>query len=361
MGDVRTARSSSDATEHSSGGALADASGLVPGDEVGRYVVDGVLGSGGMGFVVSARDPALDRPVAIKVLFREDDKGEVWLRREAQALAALNHPGIVVVHDVGLTRGRPFLAMELVDGVTLRGWLEAATRTDTEILEVFTAIADALSAAHATGVVHCDFKPANVMIRSGALSLADAVCIMDFGLARLHDEERESPLENSAPGEPSASLLSADLTDFDRLRGTPRYMAPEQFALAGMSPATDQYAFCISLYEAIWRRSPFKGETAAERVAEQMLGAKPLPPPATRAQRPLARALLRGLEPNPEDRWPSMQALSDALQPRSTLRWAALGVTVTAGVVAAAAVMPKAAADQPYDEDFRRYLQRLDR
>ncbi|MEM6295345.1 MAG: serine/threonine-protein kinase [Myxococcota bacterium] len=341
MGGVRTAGSGSEATEHSSGGPRGDVSSLAPGDVVGRYVVDGVLGSGGMGFVVSARDPTLDRPVAIKVLFREDEKGEVWLRREAQALAALNHPGIVVVHDVGVIHGRPFLAMELVDGATLRAWLDAATRTDDEILAVFEAAARGLAAAHDTGVVHCDFKPANVMIRSGAPSLSDAVCIMDFGLARTHAEEPGHIDGESMPAsiDPGESLLSNELTGADRLRGTPRYMAPEQFALGNVSPATDQYALCIALYEALWRRSPFRGDTAAERVAEQMIGADPLPPPASRSQRRLAEAVLRGLAPKPEARWPSLLELVDALRaPRRTRWWVAGAAVAVGGVVAGLAL-----------------------
>ena len=213
-----------------------------------------------MGFVVAAHDPTLDRAVAIKVLFREDAKGEVWMRREAQALARLNHPGIVVVHDVGTLEGRPFIAMELVEGETLRSWLDRSKRSQREILTVFAAAARALAAAHEGGLIHCDFKPSNVMIRSSAPSLEDSVCIMDFGLARLTEEvSSEPPPAGRSLSDVADSVLSQDFTALGKVQGTPKYMAPEQFALLSLTAATDQYAFCIALYEALWGTSPFPG------------------------------------------------------------------------------------------------------
>jgi tetratricopeptide (TPR) repeat protein len=321
---VRTPGSVTEATAVTECGHVGETPGLQPGQVVGRYVVEETLGSGGMGFVVSARDPKLDRPVAIKVLFREDDKGAVWLRREAQALAALNHPSIVAVHDVGVIDGRPFIAMERVEGMTLRRWLDERKRSDAEILEVFVAAGRALAAAHEQGIVHCDFKPTNVMIRSGGgttTSLADSICIMDFGLARLHGEASS---EVDPPAKPSVdlseSLLSQDFTEFDKLQGTPKYMAPEQFAMLGVSPATDQYGFCIALYEALWRQSPFKGDSPSSRMSEQMCGAQPRPPSASRDQRRLIDPILRGLSPLPNDRWPSLDDLCDALVPPKPTR-----------------------------------------
>ena len=337
----RTAGHGTDATEVPDGVAR-QWRGAEPGERIGRYVVEGPIGAGGMGAVVAARDPELGRSVAIKVLHRVDDKAEIWLRREAQALARLNHPNVIVVHDVGMVEGRPFIAMERIDGVTMRAWLGARKRSTREILTVFSAAARGLAAAHEVGMVHCDFKPTNVMICNGAgesVPLADAVRIMDFGLARESAATEADPLDDT-PVFDSESLLSQDFTGFDKLRGTPKYMAPEQFALEEVGPAVDQYAFCISLYEALWGRSPFEGETAAARAAAKMRGAKPSPPPSTSGQRGLVRAVLRGLEPRPEDRWPSMDALRVALQPRHrALRWGAavagvLGVTGLAGLVA---------------------------
>lgn len=338
---VRTPGSATEATEATDCGARGETPGLQKGQTVGRYVVEETLGSGGMGFVVSARDPKLDRPVAIKVLFRDDAKGEVWLRREAQALAALNHPGIVVVHDVGMIEGRPFIAMERVDGVTLRTWLEEERRSDAEILEVFVAAGRALAFAHEQGIVHCDFKPGNVMIRRGAgtrMPLADAVCIMDFGLARLFAEpESEVDVATPEANEVSQSLLSQDFTEFDKLQGTPKYMAPEQFAMLGVSPATDQYGFCIALYEAIWRRSPFKGDSLSARMSEQMCGAAPVRPTATRGQRRLVEPVLQGLAPTPGERWPSMTELCDAVQPPRQ-SWKTWSLLAGGGLLAAGAV-----------------------
>lgn len=340
MGASRTPGSGSEATELPERSAFSETPGVQPGQRVGRYVVERPIGAGGMGFVVAARDPELGRTVAIKVLFRDDDKGEVWLRREAQALARLNHPGIVAVHDVGTLEGRPFIAMELVDGETLRAWLDRTKRTRDEILTVFVAAARALAGAHHCGLLHCDFKPSNVMIRTGAgttMSLEDAVCIMDFGLARLTDEaSSEAPMSPPSVADVADSILSQDFTALDKLQGTPKYMAPEQFALLGLTEATDQYAFCIALYEALWRRSPFQGETPAARMREQMCGACPTPPPHGRP-RALVHAVLRGLEPLPENRWPNMTALADALQPPPKRWWWLAGgsAVAVAGAVGA--------------------------
>lgn len=355
---VRTPGSATEATAATDCRHRGETPGLQKGQTVGRYVVEETLGSGGMGFVVSARDPKLDRPVAIKVLFRDDAKGGVWLRREAQALAALNHPGIVVVHDVGVIEGRPFIAMERVDGVTLRTWLDEARRSDAEILEVFVAAGRALAVAHAHGIVHCDFKPGNVMIRRGAgvtASLADSVCIMDFGLARLHGEassDLDPPVLELA--DVSESLLSADFTEFDKLQGTPKYMAPEQFGMLGVSPATDQYAFCIALYEALWRHSPFKGDSPASRLSEQMCGAPPIRPVPTRGQRRLVDPVSRGLAALPANRWPSMTELCDAVEPPRR-GWGTWSLVVAGGLVVAGAVTWSAVDhDDPCDRIERR-------
>lgn len=331
----RTPGPDPDATEGADG-EYEPSRGLDPGSRVGRYEIQGVLGSGGMGVVVSARDPELDRPVAIKVLHRADLKSETWLKREAQALARLNHPNIVVVHDVGVVNGRPFIAMERIEGVTLAEWLDAKPRSVEQILTAFKAAGRGLSAAHRADIVHCDFKPANVMVCADLkMPLAEAVRVMDFGLAREAGRVAPSDAEPSTSNAalPSESALSDAFTELGRLRGTPRYMAPEQFALTEVGPAADQFAFCVSMYEALWGRSPFPGSTLAEQIAEQMCGVQPLAPPTGGRASALADAVTRGLQPSVEDRWPSMEALLDALAIPRRRRWwpVALGGVVAVG------------------------------
>lgn len=328
-----------DATEGADG-EYEPARGLEPGSRVGRYEIEEVIGSGGMGVVVSARDPELGRPVAIKVLHRADAKGDTWLKREAQALARLNHPNIVVIHDVGVVNGRPFIAMERIEGVTLAEWLDAEPRSARDILTVFKAAGRGLAAAHRAELVHCDFKPANVMIcadHEGA-RLVDGVRVMDFGLAREAGRTGSSDPDASAADVvlPSESALSEAFTDLGRLHGTPKYMAPEQFALAEVGPGADQFAFCVSLYEALWGRSPFPGSTVVAQIAEQMCGVQPLAPPGDARAAAVADAVVRGLQPSAEDRWPNMEALLEALEPPQRRRWwvfPAVGAVAVGGVV----------------------------
>src|SRR4051794_27278126 len=154
------------------------------GTAIGRFVVLGLLGKGGMGEVYAAHDPELDRKVAIKLLRpgmqSESPEGRMRLLREAQAIARVSHPNVVVVYDVGTFGNRVFIAMELVEGNTLRYWMHARTRSWPEVLEVFAAAGRGLAAAHERGLVHRDFKPDNVMIGADG-----QVRVMDFGLVQL--------------------------------------------------------------------------------------------------------------------------------------------------------------------------------
>src|SRR5579871_1816494 len=166
------------------GGSPAEEPGLAKGAAIGRYVVLGLLGRGGMGEVYAAYDPELDRKIAVKLLRNRgagpsDPDGRTRLLREAQAIARLSHPNVVVVYDVGTFRDSVFIAMEFVEGNTLGYWLQAAPRRWREVLDVYLAAGRGLVAAHAAGLVHRDFKPENVMITKGG-----QVRVMDFGLAR---------------------------------------------------------------------------------------------------------------------------------------------------------------------------------
>ena len=207
---------------------FGEAEDLPSGSQFGRYRIEDRLGRGGMGTVYAARDPLLDRRVALKVLHHSvtelHDVRERILR-EGRALARLSHPSVVAIYDVGEEDGRLFLTMELVTGATLRAWLRTP-RPWRDVLAVFVQAADALAAAHAAGVVHGDFKPDNVIVSNEGRAF-----VTDFGLARFH-----------APGASERS---------PQIAGTPAYMAPEQLRGASATPASDQFSFCATLRESL--------------------------------------------------------------------------------------------------------------
>ncbi|MCA9711372.1 MAG: serine/threonine protein kinase, partial [Myxococcales bacterium] len=258
---------------------------LPPGTQVGRHVIEERIGAGGMGVVFRARDPALDREVALKCLRPEfvATYGERRLVREARGMAQLSHPNVVTVFGVERWLGAVVLAMEYVRGQTLRRWLEGARRSWPEIVAKMIEAGRGLAAAHAAGLVHRDFKPANVLVGDD-----DRVRVMDFGLVRA-ERGRESSLHGEVPGpspvtEPgrsrdeamlasasaSASALALALASASDVRasdeswtvgddrtqagmvlGTPSYMAPEQLCGEETDARCDQFAFCVSLWEAL--------------------------------------------------------------------------------------------------------------
>ncbi|HET9988068.1 MAG TPA: serine/threonine-protein kinase, partial [Kofleriaceae bacterium] len=252
--------------------AAVTAAYLARGTLVGRYVVLDVLGEGGMGVVYSAFDPELDRKVAIKLLqtresgstpsTKQGGEQKAWLVREAQALARLSHPNVVAVYDVGtLNEDQVFVAMELVEGVTLREWLKAEARPWREVLPVLVAAGAGLAAAHEAGLVHRDFKPDNVLVaRDGRPR------VMDFGLARLrrastHDDAQPKDTSDVAPSAgaiETRSPLSEQLTIAGAMLGTPAYMAPELYNGATADARSDQFAFAVTLFEALFRARPYK-------------------------------------------------------------------------------------------------------
>ncbi|MFP2913337.1 serine/threonine-protein kinase, partial [Pyxidicoccus sp. 3LFB2] len=257
---------------------------LMRGSSVGRYVVLEPVGSGGMGVVYAAYDPKLDRKVALK-LVRTDVEGRgtgaAWQQRlleEAQALARVSHPHVVSIHDTGGYQGQVFLAMEFVDGGTLRDWLKAAPRSWRDTLQVLLQSGQGLAAAHAAGLVHRDFKPDNVLLGTDG-----RVRVTDFGLA-LRDADLEG---NRGSG----------------VAGTRGYQAPEVLAGAPADARADQFAFCVSLYEALYGVRPFEGG----------FGEPPPPPRDVRVPTGVRRALLRGLSLEPQARHPSMDVLLQEL------------------------------------------------
>jgi serine/threonine-protein kinase len=282
---------------------------LTPGTAVGRYVVLGPLGEGGMGAVYAARDPQLDRTVAIK-LVRPFGPSPDRLLREAQALARISHPHVVTVYDVGTHGGGVFLALELLAGGTLEGWLQAAPRSWREILDAFLEAARGLAAAHRAGVVHRDFKPANVLRGAdGHLRVAD------FGLARAAGRDEPGAAVAAAAAAPASTerALNAGRSTAAAM-GTPSYMAPEQYLGAEVGPWTDQFAFAVALWEALCGEHPFQAGTVAALRERVLAGAVGPAPDRVRAPARLLAAVERGLAPQPGRRWGSMDELIAALE-----------------------------------------------
>jgi hypothetical protein len=284
------------------------------GSVVGRYTILGLSGRGGMGEVYAAYDQELDRKIALKLLRApaggsDDERGKARLLREAKAMARLSHENVVSVHDAGTFGGRVFVAMKFVDGITLKDWLaEAPPRTQREILRVFTLAGRGLEAAHAAGLVHRDFKPHNVMIGGDG-----SVRVMDFGLARTMGDDEPPAVDAVQTFDATAPISPQHLTRTGELLGTPLYMAPEQFKAAKTDARTDQFSFCVALYQALYGAPPF-GDTTLERLMADVLAGRVQRPPA-RSTVPgwLRRALLRGLSVEPAARRPSMGALLAAL------------------------------------------------
>ncbi len=297
---------------------------------LGRYRVVGRLGRGGMGTVYAAVDEQLDRRVALKVLHSHvSEVREQRLRREAQALARLQHPNVVQVYSVERAHGRLFIAMELVEGQTLARW-HAEPRSWQECVEAYLQAGEGLAAAHAKGLVHRDFNPNNCIVESGG-----HVRVLDFGLVLDASEPEESPLSASEPGrDPGEAESPSRLTAVDEVLGTWSYMPFEMLEGRTATALSDQYSFCVSLYEALFGERPYAAQTAFELILELEEGQLQPPPSGRAVPRWLRRVLTRGLSVRPEDRWPSMEALLERLRPRRRAwRWAA-----PAGVVAATAI-----------------------
>ena len=279
-----------------------------PGDTIGRFQVQALLGRGGMSVVVSALDPRLDRQVAIKLVGpsgHATDQNEFRARlvREARAMAQLRHPNVVAVYEVGEHRGHVFLAMELLPGGTLGAEIRRQ-RADgavdwRRVVALFSGAARGLIAAHDAGMVHRDFKPDNVLLdRDGRVAVGDFGLVGDFG-SRSADE-----------GGLGAELPIAEpLTRHSIVVGTPAYMAPEQQLGQPVDARADQFAFCAALYEALHGQLPFAGHTRAEYLDSVRAGALRSQPADSRVPGWLDEVLARGLALRPADRWPSMQAL----------------------------------------------------
>jgi len=286
-----------------------------------RYRLVDVLGRGGMGVVWRARDERLDRDVALKLLEGHlTTERLARMRREAQAVAQLAHPNVVPVYDVGLHGARPYLVMELVVGQELGAWMKAEPAPSwQQVVVAFVAAGRGLVAAHDAGLVHRDFKPANVLMGDDGRPR-----VVDFGLARYRDD---------LPSEPdSAPLTEASLTMTGVAVGTPAYMAPEQHEGEDATAATDIFGFAVSLYEGLFGERPHAARDLVSLLEAKRAG-PPSRPPVSSSTVPhrVFEVVTRGMAPKPEDRWPSMRAfvaeLDRVVRPR---RAVALGLAVLA-------------------------------
>ncbi len=268
-----------------------------PGSRIGRYEVIRTVGRGGMGVVYLARDPELDRLVALKLVrpsLTEDERSEHFerrLMREARAMAKLSHPNVLTIYDVGLHGEQVFLASEWIDGCTLDQWMAQGSHRWRSVVKRFAAAARGLAAAHDAGLVHRDFKPSNVMLGND-----DRVHVFDFGLVKA-----VRPSEGDITTQLSGQFVV----------GTPAYMAPEQMTGEPADARSDQFSFSVALYEALAGRRPFEGRNVTELLARigegKIADTKNIP-------RWLGDVLRRGIRRDPLERYESMQAIVTLLE-----------------------------------------------
>lgn len=312
------------------------------GERLGRYRLLSELGAGGMGVVFEGHDPELDRRVAVKVL-RRDGVAEDVARvvREARAVAQLSHPNVVQVFDVSATEGRPYIVMEYVQGRTLSSWA-AEGQSWKRVVGVFIKAASGLAAAHEAGLVHRDFKPANVLVTEKR-----DVKVLDFGLARPDREAGRAASEDELP------QGLGTLTQSGIAMGTPAYMAPEQHVGDPVTARADIYAFGVALYEALYGERPFSGRDTASLVRQKKRGI-PGAPSSADVPAELHEVICKAAAFDPEERFGSMKALAAALRKagRRTPRFASVALWGAAlvGIGGAAAVLALPADSEPAAE-----------
>jgi hypothetical protein len=316
------------------------------GETLGRYRLERLLGVGASGVVYSAFDPRLERKVAIKILriVTPSAIDRERLLREARAMARLAHPNVVTVYEADAIGERNFVVMELVQGTSLAAWLSTAKPTGMAVLHAFLAAGRGLIAAHAAGIVHRDFKPHNILRDD-----TGRVMVTDFGIAR--------EVQPAAPGrEPycGADAAQPSLTMTGALIGTPAYMAAEQWTGGAITAATDQFAFCVALWEALAGARPYVGnsiDTLRSRILRGPAGLD-----ASRIPRRLRAVLVRGLDPDPARRWPSMSDLLARLARMHgrarTRRWVLASAATAATIATAASLLTRPHAAEPPDSEL---------
>jgi serine/threonine protein kinase len=312
---------------------------VTQGKRLGRYTMTDRLGAGAMGVVWRAEDPKLGRNVALKVLRRVDPALTERLVREARSMAQVNHPNVVTVYEVGTAEdGTPFIAMELVTGQSLRTWQSSKKHAVPELVSAYIAAGRGLAAAHAAGIVHRDFKPDNVLVGDDG-----RIRVTDFGLAAA------KPLEG---GIQPNHIGDVNLTTSGSVLGTPAYMAPEQFTGGNVDSRTDQFNFCVALYEALFGERPFDGKTFQE-LGDNVTAAKHRPVPAgANVSSALRGILMKGMSTMPGDRFPTMNDLigelgRDRAKPWRRTAWvsAAMSAALLLGLVSDWAVRDRLAGE----------------
>ena len=332
---------------------------VLTGRRLGTYQLQSLLGAGGMGVVYRALDSKLNRPVAIKFLSDAlaDPAARRRFQREAQTASSLNHPHILTVHDAGEFEGRQYLVTEFVDGGTLRGWEQEASRGWRQTIELLTGVADGLAAAHQAGILHRDIKPENILItKSGYAKLAD------FGLAKLYEAATTADADR---------LVTQTRTREGVIVGTAAYMSPEQASGQPLDVRSDIFSFGVVLYEALARRRPFTGASDLDVLhavvhctAEPLPGDVPLP---------LRMVVEKALEKDPADRFQTMRDMvvdlrrvvrqssdvppAHATTPRSTRARGWLWVAAAIVVLAAAGALFVSRSRQPTEPVRREYTQ----
>ena len=289
-----------------------------PESRVGRYVLGECLGAGAMGVVYAALDTQLERHVALKLLNPTHETGQHGNARqrlvsEAKAMAQLRHPNVVTVFDGGEVDGKVYVAMERVDGASAQQLMSQEQRSASQWLEWFRQAGCGLAAAHASGIVHRDFKPANVLIGSDGIAR-----VADFGLAKPIAAAGSANVRadaSEAAFDPGAAASGPHPTQTGSVVGTPAYLAPEVAAGGPATAASDQYSFCLSLYEVLHGERPRRPLTMARGVPYKV-----------------RRVLRRGLSLDPTQRYPSMNSLLEDLAP-TTRVWRVLGAVSVAGAV----------------------------
>ena len=273
------------------------------GDRIGRFEVLGELGAGGMGRLCRARDPRLGREVAIKLVaerFSDSREHQVRFEQEARAASALNHPNIITIYDVGEHEGFPYIAMELVEGQSLRAYIEERPRSMRRLVEIAAQLAEGLAAAHEHGILHRDLKPENVMVTKLGF-----VKILDFGLAKLLPGP--IPYDHTTVGYPIATQAGVVV-------GTAAYMSPEQARGLPLDQRSDQFAFGTMLYEMLTGQRPFRGGTMLDTLSA-ILHEQPEDPARLNPLVPeeLAGIAARCLAKKPGDRFAATRELAEAL------------------------------------------------
>jgi eukaryotic-like serine/threonine-protein kinase len=291
---------------------------LDAGARVGRFALIEPIGRGGMAEVWAAYDPILDRRIALKLLLPRL-RDQTFLLREARAVARLAHANVVAVHDAGDIGGRVFIAMEYLPGGDLRGYLAEADRPWPEIVALFCEAGRGLAAAHRAGLVHRDFKAANVL-----LGRDRRIVVADFGLAGARDPRATESLGETISG--------------GGVIGTPAYMAPEQHRGEACDARSDQFTFCASLWQALYQELPFPGDTAAAIGAAVLADRRRDPPAGSPVPRRIRCALERGMSIDPAARFASMDDLLAALGRPSRRRRVLVGIGIGAVLVGSAAL-----------------------